>query len=78
MCADFPTDTWVTYTMDPATHQGKAVVTRAQRVLASYTTDKGIPHNYTLWVEFDGHDTWIGTSKGLGWARGEGYYPGLK
>ena len=78
VCADFPSDTWVTYTMDPATHQGKAVVTRNKQVLASYTTDKGIPHNYTLWVEFDGDDTWIGTSKGLAWARGEGYYSGLK
>jgi ligand-binding sensor domain-containing protein len=78
VCADFPSDTWVTYTMDPQTHQGKAVVTRNSQVLASYSTDKGIPHNYTLWVEFDGNDTWIGTSKGLGWARGEGYYSGLK
>jgi hypothetical protein len=26
----------------------------------------------------DGTDAWVGTSKGLGWARGEGYYPGLK
>jgi hypothetical protein len=29
-------------------------------------------------VEFDGKDVWVGTSKGLGWAIGDDYYPGLK
>jgi hypothetical protein len=38
----------------------------------------GIPHNYALWVEFDGDDVWVGTSKGLAWGKGKGYYPGLK
>jgi hypothetical protein len=31
-----------------------------------------------LWVEFDGPDAWVGTSKGLGWAIGAEYYPGLE
>ena len=31
-----------------------------------------IPHNYVLWVEIDGKDAWVGTSKGLGWAIGTG------
>ncbi len=39
---------------------------------------KSIPHNYTLWVEIDGNDAWVGTSKGVGWAIGSGYYKGLK
>jgi hypothetical protein len=39
---------------------------------------RSIPHNYVLWVEFDGNDAWVGTSKGLGWALGKGYYQGLK
>ena len=39
---------------------------------------KCIPHNYALWVELDGDDVWVGTSKGLGRARGAGYYPGLR
>jgi len=78
VCADFPSDTWVTYTMDPQTHKGIAQVTRRQEILATYETDRGIPHNYTQWVEFDGDDVWVGTSKGLGWARGKGYYRGLK
>jgi hypothetical protein len=29
-------------------------------------------------VEFDGDDAWLGTSKGLGHAIGDGYYPGLR
>jgi hypothetical protein len=29
-------------------------------------------------VEFDGNDVWVGTSKGVGWAIGSGYYKGLK
>jgi ligand-binding sensor domain-containing protein len=78
VCADFPSDTWVTYTMAPETHQGKAVVSRGQNALETVVTDKGIPHNYTLWVEFDSNDVWVGTSKGLGWARGEGYYSGVR
>jgi len=78
VCADFPTDTWVTYTMDPNTHKGRAVVSRGKKVLFETETDKGIPHNYCLWIEFDGNDVWIGTSKGLAWGKGQGYYAGLK
>jgi len=76
--ADFPTDTWVTYTMDPETHAGHVVVSRDKEVLETVTTEKGIPHDYVLWVEFDGQDAWVGTSKGLGHAIGSDYYPGLK
>jgi ligand-binding sensor domain-containing protein len=75
---DFATDTWVTYTMDPKTHAGKAVVSRGGEVLESVETESGIPHNYVLWVDLDGEDAWVGTSKGVGWARGKGYYPGLR
>ena len=78
VCADFPSDTWVTYTMDPKTHQGKVVVSQKQTTLKTVITEKGIPHNYTLWVEFDSNDVWVGTSKGLGWAQGTGYYHGLQ
>ncbi len=78
VCADFETDTWVTYTMDPNDHRGLAVVTREKKVLKEVVTPRGIPHNHTLWIEFDGNDVWIGTAKGLGWGRGTDYYPGLK
>ena len=76
--ADFPTDTWVTYTGDHKTRTGKAVVQRGTRVLAEIETPLSLPHNYVLWTEFDGKDAWVGTSKGLGHAIGEGYYPGLR
>jgi ligand-binding sensor domain-containing protein len=76
--ADFPTDTWVTYTMDPGTRQGKAVVQRGKEVVAEIRTPPSLPHNYVLWADFDGNDAWLGTSKGLAHAIGEGYYPGLR
>ena len=75
---DFRSDTWVTYTMDPKTHEGVAVVSRGEDVLETVRSPRGIPHNYGLWVEFDGDDVWIGTSKGLARGKGSGYYPGLK
>ena len=75
---NFETDTWVTYTMDPDTHEGIAVVRREQEVLQTVRSRRGIPHNYALCVEFDGADVWVGTSKGLAWGKGAGYYPGLK
>ncbi len=78
VCADFSTDTWVTYTMDPETRTGKAVVRRGTRVLKTLTMPRCIPHNYVLWVDFDGKDVWVGTSKGLGRAVGPDYYEGLQ
>jgi hypothetical protein len=64
--------------MDPKTHKGKAVISRGKQVLKTIETERGIPHNHTLWVDIDGNDVWVGTAKGLGWAVGEGYYRGLK
>jgi len=78
VATDFSTDTWITYTMDPNTHEGVAVVSRNKEVLETVRSPRGIPHNYALWVEFDGDDVWVGTSKGLAWGKGAGYYPGLK
>jgi ligand-binding sensor domain-containing protein len=75
---DFPSDTWITYTRDPGRKSGRAVVSRAGRVLRTIRMPRGIPHNYTLCVEFDGKDAWVGTSKGLGRAIGAGYYPRLR
>jgi len=76
--ADFPSDTWVTYTMVPETHRGQAVVSRGEAVLKVIDMPQCIPHNYTLWVEFDGADVWVGTSKGLGRGIGHGYYKGIE
>lgn len=75
---DFKSDTWVTYTMDPKTHKGRAVIQRGTAVVKEIEMDRCIPHNYVLWTEMDGDDVWVGTSKGLAHASGAGYYAGLK
>jgi ligand-binding sensor domain-containing protein len=75
--ADFASDTWVTYTRVGDEKKGLAVVSRGTEVLETIETGLGIPHNYVLWIEIDGDDAWIGTSKGLAWARGKKYFPGL-
>jgi ligand-binding sensor domain-containing protein len=75
---DSETDTWVTYTMDPETGGGKAVVSREGEVLKTVEMERGIPHNYALWVEIDEPDVWVGTSKGLGRALGRDYYARLR
>lgn len=76
--ADFPTDTWVTYTVDPKTRRGKAVVRRGKRVIQEVDMARSIPHNFVIYTEFDGPDVWVGTAKGLGRGVGSGYYQGLK
>jgi ABC-type branched-subunit amino acid transport system substrate-binding protein len=76
--ADFPTDTVVSYTRDPQTLRGRAVVYRAGKVLESVDMPRAAPHNYILGVDIDGPDVWVATSKGLGWAIGSGYYAGLR
>lgn len=76
--ADYQTDTWVTYTMDPQTHQGHAAITRGEKTLQELTSTRGIPHNHVLCVAFDGADVWVGTAKGLARAKGKGYYPGVE
>ncbi len=75
---DYKTDTWVTYTTDPQTHRGRAVVSRGKKKLAVHELPRCIPHNYVLCVEIDGDDAWVGTSEGLARAKGKGYYPGLR
>lgn len=75
---DFETDTWVVYTMDQDTHEGIAQVRRAGKILKTLRFKQGVPHNFILWAEFDGNDVWVGTSKGLARAIGEGYYPRLR
>jgi hypothetical protein len=75
--ADVATNTWVTYTMDGKSHTGKAVISRDEEELKTVEMGVNIPHNYVLWTEMDGADVWVGTSKGLAWGRGAGYYAGL-
>lgn len=75
---DFTSDTWVSYTMDPETHEGLAVVSRGTDVLKTLRTPSGIPHNYTLCADVDGKDVWVGTSKGLARGVGSDYFAGLR
>ncbi len=75
---DYPTDTWVTYTRNPVTQRGQAVIQRGERVLKTVELERCLPHNFCNWVEFDGDDVWVATSKGLARGRGTGYFPRLK
>jgi branched-chain amino acid transport system substrate-binding protein len=76
--ADFPTDTVISYTQDLKTLRGKAVVYRSGKVLETIDLGRTVPHNYILGLDIDGDDVWIATSKGLAWAIGKGYYPGVR
>ena len=76
--ADYPSDTTISYTRDPKTLRGRAVVYRQGKPLRVFDMEKCIPHNYILGLDTDGNDIWVATSKGLGWGIGKGYYPGLK
>jgi len=76
--AHFPTDTVVAYTRDEHTLRGKACVYRRGKLLKTVDMEKAVPHNFTINIDHDGHDTWVATGKGLGWAVGDGYYPGLR
>ena len=78
VCADFESDTWVTYTSDGARHTGQAVIKRGTNVVQTVDTGYNVSHNYILCVDFDGDDAWVGTSKGLARASGAGYYRRLK
>ena len=75
---DSPSDTWVQYRMDPDTGRGKALVTRGATVIREVDMERSLPHNFTLCVDIDGPEVFVGTSKGLAHGIGEGYYPGLK
>lgn len=75
---DFETDTWVAYTRSAETDRGLARVMRAGKLLKEVDMERSVPHNFIVSLDIDGDDAWVGTSKGLGWAVGEGYYPRLR
>jgi len=76
--ADFATESVVSYTRDPNTLRGKAQVYQAGKLLSTVDMEKAVPHNFTIAMDVDGNDVWVATGKGLGWAIGDGYYPGVK
>jgi hypothetical protein len=71
-------DTWVTYTRDAETGRGRAKVTVGGTVVENVDMPAGVPHSFVIAADVDGNDIWVGTSKGLGWGVGDGYYPGTK
>jgi len=75
---DFKTNTWVKYTRESDSPKGTALIMRDDKVLKTVSLEKSLPHNYALWATIDGDDVWVGTSKGLARATGNGYYKGLK
>jgi hypothetical protein len=70
--------TWVAYTRDPETGRGRAKVTVGGKVVESVDMPVGVPHSFMIAADVDGNDIWVGTSKGVGWGIGDGYYPGTK
>jgi ligand-binding sensor domain-containing protein len=69
---------WVAYTRDPQTGRGRAKVTVAGKTIENVDMPLGVPHSFMIAADVDGNDIWVGTSKGLGWGVGDGYYPGTK
>jgi hypothetical protein len=76
--ADFPTDTYVSYTRDPETLRGVGKVYRRGRLLKTIDMEVGVPHNFIINLDFDGDDVWVATGKGLGLGIGEGYFKGVR
>jgi hypothetical protein len=53
-------------------------VTVGGKVVENVDMPVGVPHSFMIAADVDGNDVWVGTSKGLGWGIGDGYYPGTK
>jgi len=70
--------TWVAYTRDAETGRGRAKVTVGGKVVENVDMPVGVPHSFIIAADVDGDDIWVGTAKGLGWGKGEGYYAGTK
>jgi ligand-binding sensor domain-containing protein len=76
--AHFDSDTYIAYTRDGQTLRGKAAVFRSGQKLIELDLERTIPHNFCICIDVDETDVWVGTSKGLGWGIGEGYYAGVR
>ncbi len=76
--ADFPSETVVAYTRNDTGPGGKAAIYRCGKLLRTVELEHSVPHNFIIDMNHDGNDTWVATGKGLGWAIGDGYYPGLQ
>jgi hypothetical protein len=80
---DLEPETWVQYTREGKT--GKAVVKQRRNpedkkleTVEIVDTGINVPHTFIVNADIEGNDVFIGTSHGLAWGIGEGYYPRLK
>ncbi len=80
---DLEPETWVQYVRDGAT--GRAIVKQRRRpgdatleTVEVVQTGVNVPHTFIVNADIEGDDVFIGTSHGIGWGIGEGYYPRLK
>lgn len=76
---DSPSDTWVTYKRDSEDAKTWTAHTMVgNKIVRSTPTNLTLPNHFTIFVEFQGDDVWLGTGHGLARGIGKGYYPGLK
>jgi hypothetical protein len=80
---DLDPETWVQYVRDG--HTGRAVVKQRLHpedpkleTVEIVETGVNVPHSFIVNADYEGNDVFIGTSHGLGWGIGEGYYPRLQ
>jgi hypothetical protein len=80
---DVETETWVQYVRDGQT--GRAIVKQRLKpedetltTVEEVETGVNVPHTFIVNADYEGNDVFIGTSHGLGWGIGEGYYPRLR
>ena len=68
-----------TYTRDPKTLQGKAVVSRDGKLLEDdRRRTRGVPHNFIIYADSTGTTSGSARPRGSAGASAKGYYPGLR
>jgi len=76
---DFATDTWVTYRREnEESKTWTAQVMVGNETLQTVATNLDLPNDFTIAVEHQGGDIWIGTGHGLARGIGRGYWDGLR
>ncbi len=77
-------ETWVQYVRLDRDHGRVTVKQRLEpedkelSTVEVIDTGVNVPHSFVINADYEGDDVFIGTSHGLGWGIGEGYYPRLK
>ena len=80
---DLEPETWVQYLRDGQT--GRARVKQRLKpedktltTVEEIDTGVNVPHTFIVNADVEGHDVFIATSHGVGWGKGDGYYPRLR